>query len=464
MVSLPPSPGTRAKVFELIGRYGWNATAFQTLEAGYTYFFRGEDACVAYVDTGGAWVAAGAPIAPTHVIDDVAAAFREAARAAGRRCCFFATEQRFQEITAQNFRSFAIGQQPVWDPRDWPDTLARHSSLREQLRRARAKGVSVRLLERHEIEAGPTRAALLQLADRWLATRSMAAMTFLVRLEPLTQPTLRRCFVAEREGRPIGFAGVIPVPARAGWFVEDLLRDPNAPNGTTELLIDTVIRWAAAEGCEWLTLGLAPLAGEVHGVLELARKVSKRLYDFDGLRLFKAKLRPHQWIGIYLSYPANQTAVVSLVDGLAAFAQGGLVRFGIRSLLRGPPFVLALLAALLIPWTIALALAPAEHWFGTPLVKWAWIAFDALLFAGLMRGLTHPTPKLLTALAITVTVDAVITIGEALIWNVHRARDGIEWLIIAIACAMPSLAAAVLWGARRRTQRIARASRNLAAS
>jgi phosphatidylglycerol lysyltransferase len=461
MPSLPPSPQARARAFELVQRYGWNATAFQTLEAGYTYFFHGNDACVAYVDTGQAWVAAGAPIAPPSALISTATAFREAARKARRRCCMFATEQRFRELTQPDWHALAIGEQPVWDPRDWPDTLTRHASLREQLRRARAKGVSVRLLEPRELESGPTRKALLELAARWFATRSMAAMSFLVHLE-LTQPMLRRCFVAEQAGALVGFAGVIPVPAREGWFIEDLLRDPNAaPNGTTELMVDAVMRWAAADGCEWLTLGLAPLAGEVSGALKLTRKLTKRLYDFDGLRVFKAKLRPRSWSPIYLSHPAQQVSLTSLLDALTAFAPGGLVRFGLRSFFRGPPLVLATLAALLVPWTLLLAAASAEHWFGSELVKWTWVVFDLGLFAGLTRGLARPSPKLLTALAIAVTMDAVVTIGEALFWNVRDARGWLEYSVIAIACAMPSLAAAVVWGARRRSERLAAAAPQL---
>jgi phosphatidylglycerol lysyltransferase len=460
MPSLPPSPQARARAFELIQQYGWNATAFQTLEAGYTYFFHGADACIAYVDTGHAWVAAGAPIAPPHLLVATATAFRDAAQTAHKRCCMFATEQRFQELTSPAWHALAIGEQPVWDPRDWSDSVRRHKSLREQLRRARAKGVRVRLLEPSELESGPTRGALLELAARWFASRSMAAMSFLVHLE-LTQPMLRRCFVAEQHGVLVGFAGVIPVPARAGWFIEDLLRDPGAPNGTTELMVDAVMRWAAAQSCEWLTLGLAPLAGEVSDALKLTRKLTRRLYDFDGLRGFKAKLRPRSWSPIYLSHPAEQTSLTSMLDALTAFAPGGLVRFGLRSLLRGPPLVLATLAALLVPWTLVLALASASHWFGNAYVKWAWVVFDFALLVGLWRGLTRPTPKLSTALAVAVTADAIVTITEALFWNVERASGWLEYAVIAIACAMPSLAAAVLWGARRRSQLLAGAAPQL---
>src|SRR5262245_1196965 len=84
----------RPRVLDLINRHGWNATAFQTLEAGYRYFFDGDDACVAYVDTGKAWVAAGAPIAAHDALGEVAARFVAAARQARRRVCFFATEER----------------------------------------------------------------------------------------------------------------------------------------------------------------------------------------------------------------------------------------------------------------------------------------------------------------------------------------------------------------------------------
>ena len=63
----------RARVLELLRKHGWNATSFQILEPGFSYFFA-DDAVVGYVDTGSAWVAAGAPIAPparvAEVIDD----------------------------------------------------------------------------------------------------------------------------------------------------------------------------------------------------------------------------------------------------------------------------------------------------------------------------------------------------------------------------------------------------------
>lgn len=441
------------RVLALVQRHGWNATSFQVLGAGYSYFFDG-DGCVAYVDTGSAWVVAGAPIAATDELAAITRSFVRAAREAGRRCCFVATEERFVRATCDVLGAQAIGLQPTWDPQVWPDILRQQSSLREQVRRARAKGVRVRRVDPGELAALAD--ATTHLVERWLATRAMAPLGFLVRVDPFTVPDRRRCFVAERDGRVVGVAHVIPVPRRGGWFVEHLLRDPQAPNGTNEVLVDAVMRWAREEGCTWLTLGLAPLAGTVPRPLRVARDGMRLFYDFEGLQRFKAKLRPTEWQPLYLSYPGTQGVVVTLVDVLAALATGGLWRFAARCLARGPSLVLAAFAVLLVPWIVLMAISPAGRWFGGhPAVKWAWVAFDTLMLVGLVVLLRRRSPRLATVLALAVTVDALVTPIEAALWNLPRLHGWLDGLVVAVACVAPALAAVVLWGARSRLVRLA---------
>ncbi len=336
----------RTRVLSLVERHGWNATAFQTLESEYSYFFVGHDACVAYVDTGRAWVVAGAPLSADAELSSVLRAFCAAASAARRRVCFFGAERRLLDADSL-LDALPIGEQPVWDPREWSSVLAEKRSLREQLRRCRAKGVSVRELGSAELGSGPIRDEMERLTRAWLASRGMAPMGFLVKLEPFTFPEHRRCFVAEQAGRLVAFAGVIPVPARGGFFLEDLVRAPHAPNGTAEALVDAVMRWAAENGCAWLTLGLAPLAGEMPAPLRLAKYGTRAFYDFEGLRAYKAKFVPKDWAPIYLAYPKGQGAMITLLDALAAFAPGGFLRFGSSTLLRGPQAVLRRVGALL---------------------------------------------------------------------------------------------------------------------
>ena len=442
------SAAERERALELVRRHGWNATSFQTLEQGYLYFFEA-DGFIAYFDSGRAWVVAGAPIAPLPQVPEILRTFLAAAREQGRRVCLFAIEQRLLDLAGSELRSLSIGEQPVWDPQKWDEILKRRRSLREQLRRARAKGVVVREVTASELEAGMTREEIARVAERWQRQHRLAPMDFLVRLELFSFTRDRRCFVAERDGRVVGVAGVVPVSARAGWFIEDLVRDPLAPNGTAELLIDGVMRWAKQQGSSWLTLGLAPLAGDVSPLLRAARRSGRLLYDFKSLRSYKAKLEPEQWVPMFLAYPPTQGAFRSVLDALWAFTRTGFWSFGWRTLTRGPIVVVRALALLLLPWTLLLALAPAERWFGSAELKWGWVVFDIALAAGLFRFLHKRSTASLTPLAVAVTADALLTPVQAVLWNLPRARGALDYGLIALGCLGPLLASIVLWGARR---------------
>jgi phosphatidylglycerol lysyltransferase len=313
--------------------------------------------------------------------------------------------------------------------------------------------VSVRELEVDELAPGHAmRAQLDALIARWLATKEIAPMGFVVQLDPFSFPDEKRYFVATRDDAIVGFLAVIPIYARDGWFFEDLLRDPSAPNGTTELLIDGAMRAAAGDGVAHVTLGLAPLAGEVSPWLRFARRWGRALYDFEGLRAFKSKLKPRAWDPIYLSYPKGRSGILAVVDTLTAFARGGLLRFGIKTLLRGPSIVVRALAALLVAWTVLLALPASTRWFPSPAWQWGWVGFDIALGVALFALAKRWRHRLATAVAIAVTADATITATEAVIYNAPRIHGLVDFAVIAIAIAAPTSAAVLLWHARAHRQ------------
>jgi phosphatidylglycerol lysyltransferase len=361
--------------------------------------------------------------------------------------CCFATESRFHD--AAHWASLRVGDQPIWAPGDWSAVLRDSRSLREQLRRAHAKGVTVRALAPAELAPGqPVRKQLDGLIARWLASRAIAPMGFLVHVDPFTFPDERRYFVAERDGTVVGFLAAIPIYARPGWFFEDFLRDPAAPNGTVELLVDAGMRAAAAERIPYVTLGLVPLSGEIGPWLRAARRWGKSLYDFDGLRAFKAKLKPRAWDPIFLSYPRTRSGFVAMFDTLTAFARGGLLRFGLETLLRGPAIVMRLLAVLLIAWTAMLALPLATRWFPSAAWQWGWVAFDVVL-AGALLSLSYRWRAVLAdVVATAVTADAAVTLAQAIAYDLPRRRGPLDVLVVVIAICAPTIAATLLWNAR----------------
>ena len=416
---------------------------------------------VGFIDTGSAWVAAGEPVAARSDSIAVAERFVNYAYANKKRVAFFATEGAL--ASSPRFRRVLIGEQPTWNPQEWMVMLSANRSLREQLRRARAKDVKTREMDAAEIDVvgangKSSRETLSAIVRRWLATRPMPSMHFLVELEPFVHLESRRLFVAERGGVAIAFLSAAPVAARKGWLFEHLLRDPDAPNGSTELLVDCAMRTLSAQGVRWATLGLAPLAGEVSGWLRMTRMVARPFFNFRGLTSFKGKLRPSNREPIYLAYPRERSSVWAMRDALRAFAGGSLLIFGARTVLRGPKPLLRALEYSLIPWTIALALWPAEPWFPKSHDKWAWVVFDVFLWSALYRLRKHWTQRLAIAIAVTVSLDTVVTVLQAVTWNIARTRTVLEAALVVVACSGPALAAAVLWGAVRRRGSMARDS------
>ena len=419
----------RRALLSLLRERGTDAMSFLALKSGMRYWLdaappEGTGACVAYIDTATAWVAAGGPLLPSHAgfgaRARAAVRFMVAAQARGRRACFFATESpEFDGMSR-----LLIGEQPVFCPREWLAALPRHRRLREQLRRARAKGVRVRRARADELAPGaPLRRAVEQLGDAWLHTRHIEPMGFLVAVEPFHHPEEHRYFVAERTGTLLAFLSAVPVYARGGWLVEDVFRDAGAPNGTTESLLHALMREVADS--EYVTLGLTPLAGAVSLPLRLARWLSRPLFDFAGLRAFRERMQGQRWEPVWMVFPRSQSALLPLVDSLRAFANGSLARFALASFARHPSGLPWTLAIPLPLWTVALGWLVATNrasLLGFPRNELLlWIVFDALLLLVLVRAAMRPRlQRLLVATALAGS-DAVLSIAHVALVGLGRS-------------------------------------------
>ncbi len=376
--------------------------------------------------------------------------------------------------SSEGFAYFLLGEQPSWSPAEWPAILARHRRLREQLRRARAKGVRVRKVLASELSPGSVlRVACEALAREWLEFRRMPPMRFVVALEPFVFPDEHRYFVAERGDDVVAFLSAVPVYATRGWLVEDLPRTRRAPNGTIEMLIDAMMRDAAKSesasaflgSCvgpcvsPCVTNGLAPLTGPVSASFRLARFVGRPFYDFRGLRSFKERLRPSSWQSVWLAFPRSEMAALHVVESLRAFAGGSLVVFGLRTLgmlglhPSGPPWALALP---LVPWTLLLAVVAisgrADLLGYSAGVLLAWVVFDALLFAQLVRSAARPRPRRLLGSDVLAVVDAALSLHHLAVHGF--GNTAVASTLRGVATFAPCMGAIVLtWATAQAAQR-----------
>lgn len=295
---------------ELVMRYGWNTTCFQIVNPGLEYWF-GADArsVVGYVSTGKVRVVAGAPVCRLTDLATVAADFETDSAKAGETVCYFGAEARLESVyhSSTDHAKVLLGAQPVWHPNSWKDVIARRSSLRAQLNRARNKGVVIREWTRDEAH---NNSKLRRCLDAWFTLKGLPPLHFVIEPETLERLENRRIFVAERNDDVEAFLILSPIPERNGWLTEQFPHHPKAPNGTVELMMDTAIRKLADEGFDYVTLGLSPLSKRakiepfdnpawLRFMLAWFRKHGQRFYNFDGLDAFKSKMTPDYWEPVF---------------------------------------------------------------------------------------------------------------------------------------------------------------------
>ncbi len=447
-------------IVDLAVERGRDAMSFLAVESGMRHWFDaqapdGTGACVAYVDTSRAWVAACSPLVETETdayaseLRRAAVRFAEAARTNGCRASFFG----WDAADCAGLARLLIGEQPIFRPGEWLQDLSKRRRMREQLRRARAKGLRVRPLQPSELDIGaPLRCQIENLAEDWLRARHIEPMGFLAALEPFRAPVEHRYLVAELGGRAVAFLSAVPIGRRRAWLVEDMVRSVDAPNGTTETLIVAFMR--EVEGSEYVTLGLTPLAGAVACPLRVARWISRPLFDFQGLRAFRERLHPQTWQPVWLVYPFGRSCVLHVIDALHAFSRGSLIGFAARSFIRHPSGLPWALALPLPFWTVSLAwLAVVDRasLLGFSDIELTlWVVFDALLLLVLVRVAMRPRRSSLFVATSLAVVDAVLSLGHVAL--VGMGSTALQATLRGIATTGPLLGAMLLAWAMTRAE------------
>ena len=465
----------RPRVFELVQKHGIAANSFQILEPDYTYWFHrsddGRESVVAYVQAAGFLVVASGPVGPKDCIAETMLAFADFATEKRSKLLLVGIEPWIVESMGSNvdaFDVFKIGEQPEWDTSRYHLQGPERRSLRGQVNRAMNKGVKVRRVGSEELERAPgsLRLEIEHILGRWRDSRRIAVLRFMVNLEPFTFSGQRRYYVAEHGHHPVGFLAAVPVYGRNGWFLEDVIRVPDAPNGTSELLIHHAILDAQANGEDFLTLGLSPLTGIEGGPGEHRflrwglRQTSRRmgsLYGFEGLRAFKARLHPDRWVPQFALMSRKASSFGAAWALFSAFAPGPLRSFlydSLRRLLRRVSnrvwtTLLVIQLSILVPWTVLLSLADGRQWFGDPSIQTAWVAFDTVLaiFLSVLAYLLwsgHSAARRVSMfLAGATLTDFVLSTTQAV--QLHSAVSGWSSFFVTLGVTGPAVATLCLW-------------------
>lgn len=133
----------------------------------------------------------------------------------------FAFGRELEEDAAVPADAYVVGEQPWWDLAQGPSVLSSSRSLREQLRRAPAKGVVVTRREARELAPGtPMRARADALVAKWLRTRHLAPMAHAAAVAPFAALDARAIFVASVADDVVGVLSARPLSVPVARVIE----------------------------------------------------------------------------------------------------------------------------------------------------------------------------------------------------------------------------------------------------
>ena len=258
---------------------------------------------------------------------------------------------RFQKPTAEfanqvapdHFNAVKVGAAPYFDLKVWNPRGDSAKNLRAGVNQARRAGVEVRYFDDADEQL---RKETAELCLRWLGTHR-AATTFgwLIALDPFLHSEYKKYFAARAEGKLVGFVAASPIPTRKGWYLEDVISAPDAPQGTATLLVVEALNELKSQGASLATLGTSPLASDgandlptnrvIARALEMAARRLGSFYNFEGLRRFKSKFVPTWWESEY-ALAQHGVAIPPRVGHaiVRALVPGGLTQLLTRQAIR----------------------------------------------------------------------------------------------------------------------------------
>lgn len=318
----------RRRVDELLVRYGRNPLSFCIrYDARWQYVF-GEavEGAVAYLEGKGVALVWGDPLATQRasglLLNEATAALRGRKK---RICLLLVGEEVAAHALERGYGVLKIGEQPAFALGEWQ--LPRGDPgkrLRWCLNKAKRAGVRVRPYEPAD------EGLVIDVTAAWERGlgRGRSPTDSFLRASPLTLAGEKLLFVALRAGRAEAVLACAPIPAASGWFLEDLMRRPDAPMGATEAVVVEALRALAADGAERAWMDIAPLRGvqaqldRRAGILFHAAAPALSFFDsryhFRGLTTYLDKFQPTEWTPRYvaLNPPLPTVGLIRAVSAL----------------------------------------------------------------------------------------------------------------------------------------------------
>ena len=269
---------------------------------------------------GRSWVGLFGPFGDPREFADMVWQFIEMATDHGGRAAFYHVRPTALPLFLDcGLHLFKLGEHAHVDLPGFNLKGASRANLRSGVNRAEREGLRFEVVPAAQVDA--LLADLKAVSDAWLAEQRSGEKAFSV--GRFDDDYLRRLPVAvvRRDDRILAFANLLTTDAHDEASLDLMRYMPDAPPGTMDFLIASILLHLQAQGYRRFGLGMSPMAGmaERSGapkwqrIARLVFEHGDRFYNFRGLRSFKDKFAP-VWEARFLAAPRGLATAFILAD------------------------------------------------------------------------------------------------------------------------------------------------------
>jgi phosphatidylglycerol lysyltransferase len=212
---------------------------------------------------------------------------------------------------AMGFGHVWIGTEPFFELATWDTRGKRGEKVRLACNHARHVGAEA--CELFPRERARDREAIARVERAWKAARAARENDSFLRTAPMCDAAARRYFgvtTPTERGRELQSFVVCSPVSRTGYYLQDLVRRPDAPRGAAELVTLAAMEAFRREGVLRVTMGIVPFFdpdGAHHEtpasrVMHACIDRFDRLYHFQGLQQFRSKFSPTRAEPVHLLF------------------------------------------------------------------------------------------------------------------------------------------------------------------
>ena len=269
---------------------------------------------------GRSWIGLFGPFGDPREFADMVWQFMEMATDHGGRAAFYHVRPASLPLFLDcGLHLFKLGEHAHVELPDFNLKGATRANLRSGVNRAVREGLVFEVVAPAQVDA--LLPELREVSDAWLAEQRSGEKAFSV--GSFDDDYLRRLPVAvvRREGRILAFANLLVTDAHDDAALDLMRYVPDAPPGTMDFLMASILLHLQAEGYKRFGLGMSPMAGMAERsaapkwqhIARLVFEHGDRFYNFRGLRSFKDKFAP-VWEARFLAAPRGLATAFILAD------------------------------------------------------------------------------------------------------------------------------------------------------